>query len=118
MKTKLILSCLLTAARKYSLLSLYYALAISVALPEELPAAPLDNVRSMHPTSALLDSSTTNLFLAHCCHAHPLYPHDSYCCHSGGVVVAPGAYYGPVGVRGTSRRVARRTVRRVSRRRR
>jgi len=29
--------------------------------------------------------------LAHCCHSHPLSPHDQYCCHSGAAHVARGA---------------------------
>jgi hypothetical protein len=116
MKSKPIFSSLPTAARKYALLGLCYALTIAVALPEQLPAATA-NVRSLQPSFVLLDSSTTDLLLVHCCHAHPLPPYDGYCCHSGAVVVAPGAYYGPAGVVGTSRRVARRTSRRVSRRR-
>jgi hypothetical protein len=114
MKIRLFVSTLRTAACKYSVLGLSYVLAISVALPEYLPAAPLANVQRMQPTFSL----TADLLYVHCCHAHPLPPYDAYCCHSGGtVVVAPGAYYGPVGVVGTSRRVARRTSRRVSRRR-
>ena len=29
--------------------------------------------------------------VAHCCHSHPLPPHDQYCCHSGAAHVARGA---------------------------
>lgn len=56
--------------------------------------------------------------LAHCCHAHPVYPYDQNCCHPPTTTyVAPAYGVGPASVRGTSRRTARRTSRRVSRRR-
>jgi hypothetical protein len=106
------------AGRKYVLYSLSLVLAIAVALPEDLPAAPTVRVpmaRMMSHTIAQPES--LDMLLVHCCHNHPLPPYDNYCCH-GGAVVAPGyAYYGAAGVRGQSRRVARRTSRRVSRRR-
>ena len=120
MKSKRIFSSLATAARKYFLLGLCYGLAIAVALPEQLPAAPVVNVRSIQPSFVLPNVPATDLLRllrVHCCHAHPLPPYDSYCCHSGAVYGGYGGYYGPAGVVGTSRRVARRTGRRVSRRR-
>lgn len=118
MTSKRFRSGLPTAAGRFVLRGLSFALAIAVALPEQLPAAPTVNVTSMRPTFVLPDLSATDLTRVHCCHAHPLPPYDSYCCHSGAaVVVVPGGYYGPAGVVGTSRRVARRTGRRVSRRR-
>ncbi len=64
------------------------------------------------------------LKLVHCCHAHPYYPYDSHCCHpsGGGVYVAPRYGYGAVAPRygygaASVRGTARRTSRRVSRRR-
>jgi hypothetical protein len=110
MKSKRILSSL--PVRRAAVHGLTLALAISVAMPEQLPAAT-----APPPSTKLTFVQSDLLLLVHCCHAHPLYPYDSYCCHSGGaVVVAPGAYYGAAGVRGTARRTARRTSRRVSRR--
>ena len=88
------------------------ALALEPAL-----GAGMEKLAMMQPAAVTPELLATDLIFIHCCHAHPLPPYDSYCCHSGAVVVAPGAYYGPVGVVGTSRRVARRTSRRVSRRR-
>src|SRR5688572_30574709 len=79
--------------------------------------AGVEKLAMMQPAVASPELLTTDLIFIHCCHSHPLPPYDGYCCHSGAVVVAPGAYYGPAGVVGTSRRVARRTGRRVSRRR-
>jgi hypothetical protein len=96
------------------------ALAFTLALPVELPAARFEPEDKLPSSIVFLlePSPEAELILAHCCHAHPLPPYDSYCCHSGAVVVTPGyGYYGVTGVRGTSRRVARRTTRRVSRRR-
>ncbi len=53
------------------------------------------------------------LRLVHCCHAHPVAPYDSHCCHGGTTVyVAPRYGYGAAGVRGTSRRTSRRVSRR------
>jgi hypothetical protein len=107
-----------SAGRRRVLCGLSFVLAIAVALPEELPAAPMVEMTGML-TIVQPDSPANLMLLAHCCHPHPLPPYDNYCCHSGGVVVAPGygGYYGVTGVRGQSRRVARRTTRRVSRRR-
>ncbi len=63
-------------------------------------------------------ASPLEALLVHCCHAHPLPPYDSYCCHSGGAYYGAAAPYGYAGsVRRQSRRVSRRTSRRVSRRR-
>ena len=86
--------------------------AFGSAIQQTLPAGLLgtrDSVLTKDPV----------LKLVHCCHAHPLYPYDSHCCHSsGGVVyVAPRYGYGAGSVRGTARRTSRRTSRRVSRRR-
>jgi hypothetical protein len=95
------------------------ALAFTLALPEELTAARFEPEDKLPSSIVFLlePSPQAELILAHCCHAHPLPPYDRYCCHSG-AYVAPGyGYYGVAGVRGTSRRVARRTTRRVSRRR-
>jgi hypothetical protein len=116
MRSKRILSSL--AVRKAAVHGLTLALAVSVAMPEQLPAATIPASPAPGLKLAFVpDSLPSDLLLVHCCHAHPLYPYDSYCCHSGGaVVVAPGAYYGAAGVRGTARRTARRTTRRVSRR--
>ena len=112
----------LNAARKRALWGLSLVLVIAVALPEELPAAPMVSpiveMTSMQLKFARPDMPAGEPLLIHCCHAHPLPPYDAYCCHAGGaVVVAPGYGYGAAGVRGQSRRVSRRTSRRVSRRR-
>ena len=110
-------SCSPTMGRRRITLGLSIVLGIAVAMPEELPAAPTVG------TTRISIMDQPNLWKyewlrVHCCHAHPLPPYDGYCCHSGAVVVAPGyGYYGAAGVRGQSRRVARRTTRRVSRRR-
>jgi hypothetical protein len=103
------------AVSTFALRSLILALAVAVALPEELPAAPFVSAAGMQPTFALSDSLATEMLRVHCCHAHPLPPSSEYCCHSGAVAV--GGYYGAAGVRGTARRTSRRTSRRVSRRR-
>lgn len=51
--------------------------------------------------------------IAHCCHAHPVSPYDSHCCHpSTTVYVAPRYGVGPASVRGVSRRTSRRVSRR------
>jgi len=97
-------------------------LAFAVALPEELPAAPIVRMTSIQPTFERTQTETrrAEALLVHCCHAHPLPPYDGYCCHSGGAVYVQPGYgygYGAASVRGQSRRVARRTSRRVSRRR-
>ncbi len=53
------------------------------------------------------------LKLVHCCHAHPVSPYDSYCCHPATTVyVAPRYGYGAASVRGVSRRTSRRVSRR------
>lgn len=104
--------------KKRALWGLTLVLAVAIAMPEELPAAPLARMTSIEPSFTRQDKPILRPFLVHCCHAHPLPPYDAYCCHSGGaVVVAPGYAYGAAGVVGTSRRVSRRTSRRVSRRR-
>lgn len=87
------------------------ALGVLVAA---LSGAPLNS-------SSLASEATTGIQpmqefkVAHCCHAHPYTPYDNYCCHepSSTVYVAPAYGVGPASVRG----VARRTSRRVSRRR-
>jgi hypothetical protein len=94
---------------------LSFALALAVALPEEVPAATMANTASMEPAVARAVSPTSDLQLVH-----------YYCGYTSGVV-APrygyygggyyGGYYGVAGVRGGARRVARRTGRRVARRR-
>ncbi|MDA7949292.1 MAG: hypothetical protein MPJ78_17660 [Hyphomicrobiaceae bacterium] len=85
------------------------AACIFVALTA-IPAQSADN-------DAARDG-TKRLQLAHCCHAHPVYPYDQNCCHPPTTTyVAPAYGVGPASVRGTSRRTARRTSRRVSRRR-
>ena len=91
-------------------------LAVAVALPEEVPADSMAGMTGIHAI-ARPDSPENEILLVHCCHSHPLPPYDSYCCHSGATVVVTPGYYGPASVRGQSRRVARRTTRRVSRRR-
>jgi hypothetical protein len=105
--------------RRRTLCGLSLVLAFAVSLPEELPAAPTVTATSTLAVSQL-DLRANEMLLVHCCHAHPLPPYSAYCCHAGGgVYVVPGyGYgYGVPGVRGQSRRVARRTSRRVSRRR-
>jgi hypothetical protein len=86
--------------------------AAAIAMPDQLPAAPASTqFRSIASTPG-----ASEMLLAHCCHAHPLPPYDSYCCHSGAAYVGR-AVYGAPSVRAQSRQVARRTSRRVSRRR-
>ena len=86
--------------------------AFGSAIQQGLPADWANSVSGVLTKDPVLK-------LVHCCHAHPLYPYDSHCCHSsGGVVyVAPRYGYGAASVRGTARRTSRRTSRRVSRRR-
>ncbi len=102
--------------RQHAWRALSFALALAVALPEEVPAATMVNIPNMQPTFARAESPASDLLLAH-----------YYCGYSGGVV-APrygyyggggyyGGYYGVGGVRGSARRVARRSGRRVARRR-
>jgi hypothetical protein len=118
MKSYRVCSGLPTAARRFVSYGLSFALAIAVALPEQLPAASVVNMASTQFQSSPSVPGATDLILVHCCHAHPLPPYDAYCCHSGAAYGGYyGGYYGPAGVVGTSRRVARRTSRRVSRRR-
>ena len=77
------------------------------AIQQGLPA-------DMLGTSTSVLTKDPVLKLAHCCHAHPYSPYDSYCCHprSGAVYVAPRYGYGAAGVRGVSRRTSRRVSRR------
>src|SRR5215212_4613408 len=95
--------------------SLTLAVAFAVAIPEDLSALPVIS-GDKQPAFIRSELLPSDLLLVHCCHGHPLPPYDRYCCHSGGAYYG-GAYYGAAGVRGSSRRVARRTTRRVSRRR-
>jgi hypothetical protein len=76
------------------------------AVQQSLPAGPLGAGSSVLTTDPLLK-------LAHCCHAHPVAPYDSHCCHPATTVyVAPVYGYGAAGVRGVSRRTSRRVSRR------
>jgi hypothetical protein len=50
------------AVSNYTMRGLILALVVAVALPEELPAAPLVNVARMQPTFALTDSLATKCF--------------------------------------------------------
>jgi hypothetical protein len=68
------------------------------------------------PVGVTGSATTPVIELVHCCHAHPIPPYDSHCCHGGAVVVVPAYGYGAVGVRGVSRRTARRTTRRTAHR--
>ena len=85
--------------------------------------APADGAVGQPAASQLLrerlegaGAASAYILLAHCCHAHPYYPYDRYCCH--GAAVRPRVYVNPYGsVRRQSRRVGRRTARRVGRRR-
>jgi hypothetical protein len=58
--------------------------------------------------------------LAHCCHSHPLSPHDQYCCHSGAAHVARGAasYHAYKSVKKSVKSHAKRPSRPKPRRRR
>jgi hypothetical protein len=77
--------------------------------PEGLQTLPAD----MLGTRDSVLTKDPVLKLVHCCHAHPVAPYDSHCCHpSTTVYVAPVYGYGAVGVRGVSRRTSRRVSRR------
>jgi hypothetical protein len=116
MKSNRVCSDLPTALGMHAWRGLSFALALAVALPEEVPAATMANTASMGPAVARAASPASDLQLVH-----------YYCGYASGVV-APrygyyggvgyyGGYYGVAGVRGGARRVARRTGRRVARRR-
>ena len=50
------------------------------------------NERITQRSGTLSDAASDGVIrLAHCCHSHPLPPHDQYCCHSGEAHVARGA---------------------------
>jgi hypothetical protein len=99
------------------------ALAFLVTLPGDASAASITDATSV-PADIRPPKPGDVLQLAHCCHAHPMPPYDAYCCHAPAAVVVPpaygyyggSAYYGAGGVVGQTRRVARRTSRRVGRR--
>jgi hypothetical protein len=110
--------------RLYFLWGVNVVVAAAIATTDQLPAAPITTAASTPSRLIASNSVPIDTLLAHCCHAHPLPPYDSYCCHSGDAVymaptvyAAPGYRYGAPSVRAQSRRVARRSGRRVSRRR-
>jgi hypothetical protein len=102
-------------SRKLGAFGSMLVLAFAVSLPEEVPASPFAPLVAVQKAQSEPGNDTLQI---HCCHAHRYPPHTAYCCHAPpAVVVVPRAYYGPTGVVGQSRRVARRTARRVTRRR-
>ena len=54
-------------------------------------AAPFIKTMGGPVPFAAQGTMTDGVLLAHCCHSHPLPPHDQYCCHSGAAHVARGA---------------------------
>ena len=97
MKSYRVCAGLPTAPGTHVWRALSFALAIAVALPEEVPAATMVNITNMQPTFARAESPASDLLLVH-----------YYCGYSAGVVAPRYGYYGGGGYYGGYYGVGRR----------
>ena len=68
--------------KRRALSGLSLVLALTIAVPEEMQAAPMASMTLVKPSFARTDSPRPEV--AHCCHVHPLPPYTADCCHAGG----------------------------------
>ena len=71
------------------------AVAGSVLLFQPIATSSAVAGTTMSPAKVIFPK--LNLLLVHCCHAHPVHPYDSYCCHPPGAYAARAAVGAAVG---------------------